>query len=56
MLDAAKISLMSVTTEQVNEVLASPEARLETSFFGRGGDGGPICAGVKGIVWQVGKK
>jgi hypothetical protein len=52
----AKISLMSVTTEQVNEVLASPGARLKTSFFGRGGDGGPTCAGVKRIVWQVGKK
>lgn len=52
----AKISLMGITFEQVNQVLASPGSLLETSFIGRGGDGGPTCASAKGIVWQVVKK
>lgn len=49
----AKISLMNVTAEQINEVLATAGAVLATSFPGTGRDGGPTCASVKGIEWQV---
>lgn len=49
----AKLSLMSVTKKQAEAVLASESARLETSFPGVGRDGGPTCASVKGLVWEV---
>jgi hypothetical protein len=53
----AKISLMTITAEQVNEVLASPGARLEISFSGTGSDGGPTCASVKTTSgWKVAGK
>jgi len=53
----AKLSLMSISKQQIEEVLASPGSRLTTSFAGRGGrDGGPTCASVKGLVWTVVKK
>ena len=52
----AKISLMSVTAEQVGQILTGG-GRLETSFPGTGDrDGGPTCASVKGIEWKVVKK
>jgi len=51
----AKLSLMTVTREQVEQVLADG-GRLEVSFAGTGGDGGPTCASVKGIEWKVTKK
>ena len=49
----AKLSLMSVTKKQVQDVLASNTARLETTFPGVGRDGGPTCASVKGLEWTV---
>ena len=52
----AKLSLMTITKAQVDEVLASRSATLETSFSGVGRDGGPTCASVKGLVWKVVKK
>jgi len=52
----AKLSLMSITETQVDEVLASKSAKLETSFPGVGRDGGPTCASVKGLVWKVVRK
>ena len=52
----AKLSLMSISKEQVEEVLESPGSRLTTSFAGRGRDGGPTCASVKNLVWKVVKK
>jgi hypothetical protein len=52
----AKLSLMSISKEQVEDVLSSSKARLETSFNGTGGDGGPTCASVKGIEWRVVRK
>ena len=52
----AKISLMSITKRQIDEVLSSPDAILETSFAGTGRDGGPACASVKGVEWRVGMK
>jgi hypothetical protein len=48
----AKLSLMSVTTEQVREIVARSGV-LETSFPGIGRDGGPTCASVKGLQWKV---
>ena len=52
----AKISLMSITAKQIEEVITTPGSRLETSFNGIGRDGGPTCAGVKGIEWKVAGK
>ncbi|HEV7698699.1 MAG TPA: DUF5990 family protein [Pyrinomonadaceae bacterium] len=52
----AKLSLVSVTREQVDHLLASPSAVLETTFNGTGSDGGPTCASVKGLVWTVVKE
>jgi len=49
----AKLSLMSITTKQVEDVLTSKSARLETSFPGVGRDGGPTCASVKGLQWKM---
>lgn len=52
----AKVSLMSITARQIEEVISSPDARLEASIFGRSGDGGPVCASVKGVEWKIVKK
>ena len=52
----AKLSLMSITKTQADEVRVSKSAKLETSFPGVGRDGGPTCASVKGLVWKVVKK
>ncbi len=50
----AKISLMDITAEQVNEVVSSPGSRLEVSFNGTGRDGTPTCASVKSTSgWKV---
>lgn len=52
----AKISLMSITREQIEEVIASTGARLEAEIFGRSRDGGPMCASVPVIGgWKVAK-
>ena len=52
----AKLTLMDVTTHQLEQILASG-GRLEVSFPGTGGrDGGPTCASVKGIELSVVKK
>ncbi|NOT46741.1 MAG: hypothetical protein HOP17_03180 [Acidobacteria bacterium] len=49
----AKLSLMSISKEKVEAVLASTGARLETTIQGIGRDGGPVCASVKGVEWKV---
>jgi len=49
----AKISLMSITKEQIGKALAERGSRLETSFAGTAKDGGATCASVKGLVWKV---
>jgi hypothetical protein len=50
----AKISLMSISREQIEEVIASPGARLEAQIFGSARDGGPMCASVPVIGgWKV---
>lgn len=48
----AKISLMSITREQIKKAVAG-RAVIETSFPGVGKDGGPTCASVRGIEWKV---
>jgi hypothetical protein len=52
----AKLSLMSISREQVETVLASAGSRLETAIHGTGRDGGPVCASVKGLEWRVAGK
>lgn len=49
----AKLSLMSITPKQVNEVIARPGSRIEVTMPGVGSDGGPTCASVKGLEWKV---
>ena len=49
----AKLSLMNITLEEVEEVIESPGKWLEVFFNGTGSDGGPTCASVKGIKWTV---
>ena len=51
----AKLSLMSVTRDQVEDVLVKNEI-LACEFDGVGRDGGPTCATVKGLVWKVVKR
>ena len=48
----AKVSLMSITREQIQKALGD-DAVIETTFPGVGKDGGPTCASVKGIEWKV---
>lgn len=52
----AKISLMNITGEQIQEVISKEGRVLQTEFEGVGRDGGPTCASVKGIEWHVAEK
>lgn len=52
----AKLSLMSISKKEVEAVLASPGARFETTIDGIGRDGGPVCAGIKGLEWSIARK
>ncbi len=52
----AKISLMGITREQIDDVLAKSGSILRAEFEGVGRDGGPTCASVKGVEWKVTKK
>lgn len=49
----AKISLMNITGDQIQEVISKEGLVLQTEFEGVGRDGGPTCASVKGIEWKV---
>ncbi len=51
----AKLSLMSVSKDKIESVIASPRSRLEAVINGVGRDGGPVCASVKGVEWKVSK-
>ena len=51
----AKLSLMSVSRAQIEEILAK-NGILACEFDGVGRDGGPTCASVKGLVWKVVKR
>jgi hypothetical protein len=52
----AKISLMTITGDQIQAVVTNDSVVLQTEFNGVGRDGGPTCASVKGIEWKVVKK
>ena len=52
----AKISLMSITGEQIQTVVSKAGMVLQTDFGGVGRDGGATCASVKGIEWKVVKR
>jgi len=43
----AKISLMNITADQIKEMLGSPNSKLEICVDGTGGDGGPVCGGIR---------
>lgn len=51
----AKISLMSITRDQIESVLAAAGSCLAIRIDGTGRDGGPVCANVKfnGEGWKV---
>ena len=51
----AKLSLMSITRKQIEDVVAKPGSFVETTMPGVGRDGGPTCASVKNIEWKVRK-
>ena len=51
----AKISLMSITGEQIQTVVTKAGTILQTEFEGVGRDGGPTCASVKSIEWKIPK-
>lgn len=51
----AKLSLMGVTREQIEDILKN-NGILACDFDGVGRDGGPTCATVKGLVWNVVKR
>ncbi len=52
----AKLSLMTITTKQISEVVNDPGRCFETIMPGVGRDGGPTCASVKGLKWRVVKR
>lgn len=52
----AKLSLMSITKEQIAELLSDQTRALTTAIQGRGRDGGPVCASVKGLAWEIRKR
>ena len=52
----AKVTLMTITADQIESVIADKDRVLATEFDGIGKDGGPTCASVKGIVWKVEKR
>lgn len=49
----AKLSLMSITKKQIDDVIEDRKSVIETTMPGIGRDGGPTCASVKGIEWKV---
>ena len=52
----AKLSLMSITKQQIQNVIENRGSFMETTMPGVGRDGGPTCARVKGIEWRVASK
>ena len=49
----AKLSLMSITKQQVQRAIDDRGSVIETTMPGVGRDGGPTCASVKGLEWKV---
>lgn len=52
----AKLSLMAIGREQIEQVLTDRDKLMEAVMPGVGRDGGPTCASVKGLEWRVAKK
>jgi hypothetical protein len=54
----AKIPLTTITAEQVADVVAKPQRRLEVQIGGRARDGGPSCATVPLLPpgWRVSRQ
>lgn len=52
----AKISLMSITPQQIHELLTKEGTFLLTDYEGTARDGWPTCASVKGIEWKVARE
>jgi hypothetical protein len=49
----AKLPLMSITRKQIEMVLKTAGSCVEARMRGVGKDGGPTCASVKGLEWNV---
>jgi hypothetical protein len=51
----AKISLMKITSTQIQELLDSPGSKLEVTIDGVGKDGGPVCASIPSAAdgWRI---
>lgn len=49
----AKLSLMSITKQQIQSAIDDHGSLIETTMPGVGRDGGPTCASVKSIEWKV---
>jgi hypothetical protein len=52
----AKISLASITRDQIEAVIKDRKECLQAEFPGVGSDGGPTCASVRGITWAVAER
>lgn len=52
----ARLSLMSITRQQIKKAISSAGSRIEATIPGVGGDGGPTCASVKEPEWKVVRK
>ena len=51
----AKISLMKISSTQVQVVLGSPGSKLAVTINGVGKDGGPVCASIPSAAdgWRI---
>ena len=54
----AKISLTSITDNQVRELLTTAGSALEISLYGTGTDGGPVCGSIRKRItdWTIIKR
>jgi hypothetical protein len=52
----AKISLMSISRQQIEEVAVKNDLIIMTEINGVARDGGPVCASVKMFEWKVAAK
>ena len=51
----AKISLMKIAVNQIQQLLDSPGSKLEVTINGVGKDGGPVCASIPSAAdgWRI---
>ena len=54
----AKISLMTITPQQIKQLIDKPGSKLEITIDGIGRDGGPVCASIpsSALNWQIIKR